>query len=89
MHFPLNVNNADYVLGKARTCAVVLSKIAELVIFVFFAHKEYSRSFAKLKLSHSCHMDCFIDVLTFQDISVPLLSMQAQISKISSFVFRR
>ncbi len=25
----LNVNSADYVLGKARTCIVVLSKMAE------------------------------------------------------------
>ncbi len=73
----LNVNNTDYVdyvLRKAHACVMVLSKMAEdgnsgrrivekNVLFVFFAHKKYSRSFAKLKLSHWCHMDYFIDVL--------------------------
>ncbi len=33
---------------------------------LFFAHKKYSRSFIKLRLSHWCHMDYFNDVfLTF------------------------
>ncbi len=68
-HFLLKINNADYadyVLGKV----VILSKMAEdrekinFVIFVFFAHKKYSRSFAKLKLNYWCHMDYFTDVLT-------------------------
>ncbi len=27
--FSQNVNNADYVLGKARTCVMVFSKMAE------------------------------------------------------------
>ncbi len=93
--FLLNVNNADYVdyvLGKARAHIVVLTKMVEdgnsgeellnnYVIFDFFAHKKYSCSFAKLKLSHWCHMDCFIDVITTflgcVNISV-LLSMKGQ-----------
>ncbi len=40
----------------------------KVVIFVFFAHKKYSRSFIKLQLNHWCHMD----------MVVPLLSMQGQ-----------
>ncbi len=36
----------------------------EVIIFVFFAHKKYSRSFLKLRLNHWCHMDYFNDVLT-------------------------
>ncbi len=36
----------------------------QVVIFVFFAHKKYSRSFIKLRLNHWCHMDYFNDVLT-------------------------
>ncbi len=62
----LNVNNTDYidyVLGKVCACVMVFSKMAEdgnsgtrivevFVILVFFAHKKYSRSFTKLKLSH-------------------------------------
>ncbi len=36
----------------------------KLLFFVFFVHKNYSRSFTKLKLSHWCHTDCFTDVLT-------------------------
>ncbi len=36
----------------------------KVVIFVFFAHKKYSRSFITLRLYHWCHMDYFNDVLT-------------------------
>ncbi len=36
----------------------------KVVIFVFFAHKKYSRSFVELQLNHWCHMDYFNDVLT-------------------------
>ncbi len=40
-------------------------------LYVFCAQKLYSRSFAKLKLSHWCHMDCFTDVLaTFLDLGI-------------------
>ncbi len=53
---------------------VILSKLApgwrredkllnKVVIFVFFAHKKYSRSFEKLWLNHWCHMDYFNDLL--------------------------
>ncbi len=51
---------------------VILSKIGwrggdkllnKVIIFVFFAHKKYSRSFVKLRLNHWCHMDYCNDVL--------------------------
>ncbi len=35
----------------------------KVIIFVFFAHKSYSRILIKLRLNH-CHMDYFNDVLT-------------------------
>ncbi len=35
----------------------------KFVIFVFFAHKSYSRSFIKLRLNHWCHMDYYNDLL--------------------------
>ncbi len=44
----------------------------KVVIFVFFAHKKYSRSFIKLRLNHWC----FNDVLPFWALNV--LSMQDQ-----------
>ncbi len=41
----------------------------KVVILVFFVHKKHSRSFIKLRLNHSCHMDNFVDVLdTFLDL---------------------
>ncbi len=36
----------------------------KVVIFVFFAHKNYYRSFIKLRLNYWCHMDYFNVVLT-------------------------
>ncbi len=33
-------------------------------LILYFVHKKNSRSFAKLKLSPWCNMDCFIDVRT-------------------------
>ncbi len=67
--------------------------------FLFsFAHKKYSRSFAKLKLNHWCDMDCFTDcpyyVSGSGNITVALLFMRgsesSQIpSKISAFEFWR
>ncbi len=36
----------------------------KVIIFVFFAHKKYSRNFIKLRLNHWCHIDCFTDVFT-------------------------
>ncbi len=55
--------------------SVVLSKMVlgwrvgeellkKVVIFVFFAHKKYSRSFIKSWLNYWCHMDYFNNVLT-------------------------
>ncbi len=35
----------------------------KVVIFVFFAHKNYSRSFIKLQLNHWCQLDYFNDGL--------------------------
>ncbi len=44
--------------------ACVWCRCACDLIFVFFAHKKYSRSFIKLRLTHWCHMDYFNDVLS-------------------------
>ncbi len=35
----------------------------KVIIFVFFAHKKYSRSFVKIQVNPWCHMDCFTNVL--------------------------
>ncbi len=69
----------------------------KVIIFVFFAHKKYSRSFIKLRLNHWCHMDYFNDVLTtflglecVSCVAVYGGSGSSRISsKISSFVFWR
>ncbi len=58
----------------------------KVIIFVFFAHKMYSRCFIKLRLNHWCHIDYINDVFTDYindvsgpgSISVTLLSMQGQ-----------
>ncbi len=34
----------------------------EVIIFVFFVHKMYSRSFITIRLIHWCHMDYFNDI---------------------------
>ncbi len=39
-----------------------LKLLNKVIIFVMFAHKKYSRSFIKLRMNHSCHMDYFNDV---------------------------
>ncbi len=39
-------------------------KLNKVFILVFFAHKNYSRSFIQLQLNHWCHMDYFNDVFT-------------------------
>ncbi len=48
------------------------------VIFIFFAHKKYSRSFIKLQLNDRCHMDCFNNVITTLNVVVVLLLIQGQ-----------
>ncbi len=79
LRFDLNENNISAWRSWHRTAYVVyiqwvLSKIEpgwrggdellnKVVIFVFFAHKKYSRSFVKLRLNPWCHMDYFNDVL--------------------------
>ncbi len=42
--------------------------LKKVVIFVFFAHKNYSHSFIKLRLNHWCHMDYFNNALTINYI---------------------
>ncbi len=54
----------------------------KVLIFVFSAHKKYSRSFIKLRLIHWCHMDYFNDVLTtllgLERVSCVAVYMQGQ-----------
>ncbi len=57
-------------------CVMVLSRMPvktdmeentflnKVIIFVFFAHKTYSRSYVKLRLNHWCHMDYLNNGLT-------------------------
>ncbi len=60
----------------------------KVVIFVFFAHKKYSRSFITLRLYHWCHMDYFNDVLTtflgLQRVSFLAVYGGSESSRISS-----
>ncbi len=49
----------------------------KVVIFVFFAHKDYSHSFIRLRLNRWCHMDYFT-VSGAENISVVLLCMEGQ-----------
>ncbi len=59
---------------EAHACIDTISAMAarhcnKVIIFVFFAHKKFSRSFVKLQLNPWCHMDYFTDVLaTFLDL---------------------
>ncbi len=53
----------------------------KVIIFVFFAHKKYFRSFEKLRLNPWCHMDYFnISLLCFWAliVVVHLVSMKGQ-----------
>ncbi len=56
-----------HVLWYSRKCTLKTDteekKSLNKVIFVFFAHKKYSRSFIKLRLNPWCHMDYFNNVL--------------------------
>ncbi len=57
----------------------------KVIIFIFFAHKKYSRSFIKLSLYHWCHMDDFNDVLTtFWTLNVVAVYAGSESSWISS-----
>ncbi len=54
---PRRVSHFFYKVCEENNCWIA-------IIFVFVAHRKYSRSFIKLQLDHWWHMDCFIDVLT-------------------------
>ncbi len=60
----------------------------KVVIFVFFAHKKYSRSFVKLRLNHWCHMDNFNDVLaTVLDLDrVRILAVYGRVRELTKFI---
>ncbi len=45
-------------------CTHVEELLNKLHYFSFLCSQKYSCCFAQLKLGHSCHMDCFTDVLT-------------------------
>ncbi len=68
---PLLVNKAQLVwfylyvqLCVSKTDMEEKRLLNKVVIFVFFAHKKYSRSFMVEQLNHWCHMDYFNDALT-------------------------
>ncbi len=59
----------------------------KVIIFVFFAHKKYSRSFVKLQLNHWCHMHYFNNVFTFLDLGTfKLHCCLCRVRKLSDFV---
>ncbi len=60
----------------------------KVVIFVFFAHKKYSRSFVKWQLNHWCHMDYFNDVLaSFLSLDrVRILAVYGRVGELSEFI---
>ncbi len=59
-----------------------------VIIFVFVAHKKYSRSFVKVKLNDWYHMDYFNDVLaTFLNLErVRILYVYGKIRELSEFI---
>ncbi len=61
MHMHASWYCREHVLKSDTKEKKTLNKV---IIFVFFAHKKYSRSFIKLQLNHWCHMDYFNNVLT-------------------------
>ncbi len=44
---------------RASKTNIQENKLSNKVIFVFFVHKKFYRSFIKLRLYHRCHMDYF------------------------------
>ncbi len=51
----------------------------EVIVFVFFVHKNYSHSFINLRLNHWCHINYFNNdyyLTTFLNVVFALLSMQ-------------
>ncbi len=89
--FPLHVNKAKWMRVLRQQWLMWFGGEElwnKVVIFIFFAHKRYSRSFVKLRLNHWCHMDCFTNVLlttfvglgTFSYIAVYAESESSRIS---------
>ncbi len=83
----------------ACACVVILSKMApgwrggdellnKVIIFVFFAHKKYSRNIVKLRLNYWCQMDYFNDVLiTFLCLDCGrTLAVYGRVRKLSDFI---
>ncbi len=69
------------VLLTQNSMRCLRSDQSSVIIFVFFAHKKYFRSFEKLRLNPWCHMDYFnISLLCFWAliVVVPLVSMKGQ-----------
>ncbi len=68
--YSLPCQSSTCVHESTMTCESFFYKVCEenncwiAIIFVFVAHRKYSRSFIKLQLDHWWHKDCFIDVLT-------------------------
>ncbi len=62
--------------------------VNKVVIFVFFAHKKYSRSFVKLRLNPWCHMDYFNDLLaTFLSLDGgSMLAVYGRVRELSDFI---
>ncbi len=60
----------------------------KVIIFVFFAHKKYSRSFVKLRLNHWCHMDYFNDLLaTFLSLDrLRILAVYERVRELSECI---
>ncbi len=60
----------------------------KVVIFVFFAHKKYSRNFVKLRLNHWFHIDYFNDLLaTFRSLDhLRILADYGRVRELSEFI---
>ncbi len=63
-------------------------KLLNKVIFIFFAHKKYSRSFVKLRLNPWCQMDYFNDVFsTFLDLDRGnFIAVYGRVRELSEFI---
>ncbi len=67
---------------KSKTGREETKLLNKIIIFVFFAHNRYSRSFITLKLNHWCHI-CTILMMSLLpfwalNMSVALLSTEGQ-----------
>ncbi len=60
----------------------------KVIIFVFFVHEKYTRSFVKLRLKHWCHIDYFNDLLaTFLSLDhVRILAVNGRVWKLSELI---